>query len=109
MNFITETEYHRIADQELTTLFDALEEADREGLLEVEYEGEIFTLSSSTGRQWVISKHAPSRQLWLSSPLSGGLHFDYDGKGKWLLAGGRPLREVLAQELKSAADIEVSL
>jgi frataxin len=44
------------------------------------------TLNPQTLRQvkgsgtWVINKQAPSRQIWLSSPVSGPTHFAYNSE-----------------------------
>jgi len=94
---MNESDFHSLADAELAVLSDALEIADGEGALELESESGVMTIELPGGKQWVVSKHAPTRQLWLSSPVSGGLHFGYDGA--WKLPDGRILRELLAQEL----------
>jgi len=94
---MNETEFHALADATLTTLCDILEEADAEGLLDVECTGGILTIVRPDKKQWIVSKHAPSRQLWLASPISGGLHFSHDGE--WKLPDGRELRSLLSQEL----------
>ena len=82
---MNETEFHHLAHIQLSTVFDILEDADRQGLLDVEYEGGIMTIGLPDGRQCVLSKHVPSCELWLSSPVSGGLHFSYDAAAGWHL------------------------
>lgn len=96
-----ESDFHRLADRELAALSDALEEADAKGLLELEEQGGVLTVQLNGGKSYVISKHGPSCQIWLSSPVSGGLHFAHDG-ARWKLADGRELRSLLAAELKTA-------
>ncbi|MDE3059637.1 MAG: iron donor protein CyaY [Pseudomonadota bacterium] len=95
---MNESEFHRRADDTLNALADALEEADARGALEVEYQAGIMTIELSSGTSYIISKHAPSQELWLSSPRSGGLHFHY-ADGEWKLADGRTLEGILSQEL----------
>lgn len=102
-----ESVYHLLSKESINIIIDRLEEADQSGALEMEYEGGILTLDLPSGRQLLLSKHTASRQLWLSSPLSGGLHFSHDGKG-WTLADGRRLEDVLSQELKQLAQIDVT-
>lgn len=99
-----ETEFHRLADATLDALADGLEEADGSGQVEVEYQGGVITIDVPGGRQLIVSKHTASRQIWLSSPVSGGLHFSY-GAGKWGLADARTLEQVLAVELKNLAGV----
>jgi CyaY protein len=102
-----ESDFHRLADSWLTTAADVLEEADANKLLEVEYQNGSLTLTLPSKKTLLISKHTPTRQLWLASPISGGLHFIY-GDAEWKLQDGRTLEEVLSRELKQLAGIEVS-
>ena len=105
---MNETEFHRLADSKLTTIVDALEAQDQAGHLTVEYENGALSVELADGRQLLISKHAPTRQLWLSSPLLGGLHFGYDAD-TWALPDGRTLDAVLAQDLQALAAVKVAL
>ena len=99
--------FHRLADASLGHLVDALERADADGALDVEYQNGVLTIDLPSGKQLLVSKHAPSKQVWLSSPLSGGLHFSFTNE-QWCLADGRALYAILAQELHTLAAIEVS-
>lgn len=99
---MNETEYHLLADAELDTLLEPLEEADGQALLEVEYQDGVMTIQLPSGQQFILSKHVASRQLWLSSPLSGGLHFSCDAASRqWKLSDGRSLPEMLAHDLQT--------
>lgn len=108
LNYIpmNDTDYHRISEEMLNKISEALEPYDKDGALEVELQGGILSIDLPSGKQLLLSKHLASKQLWLSSPLSGGLHFSCSGKA-WLLEGGRTLPQVLSQELKSLAGINV--
>lgn len=97
MFLMNESEFHRLSDDMLTRLYDALEAADESGALEAECASGVLTLQLPSGEQYIVSKHTASRQIWLSSPLSGGLHFSYDGA--WKLQDGRTLEEILTAEL----------
>lgn len=99
-----ETEFHRLADATLDALADGLEEADGSGQIEVEYQGGVIAIDLPGGKQLIVSKHTASRQIWLSSPVSGGLHFSH-AAGGWQLADGRTLNNVLAAELKTLAGV----
>lgn len=101
-------DFHALADAELNRWVDALEEADANGQLELELQGGILTLVLPAGKTLLLSKHAVSEQLWLSSPLSGGLHFGRDTVHQaWRLPDGRSLEEVLRTELAQLAGVVV--
>ena len=100
------SEYHRISEEMLNSLQEALEEADQAGLLDVERQGDILTLTLASRKQLLVSKHSVSRQLWLSSPISGGLHFRFENNA-WTLPDGRSLQAVLAEELRAMAGLSV--
>ncbi len=105
-----ESAFQTTADETIEALFEAIEQAvgDR---LDVDLEGGILTLTLEDDRQYVINKHAPNRQIWLSSPLSGAAHFNYDAaRNQW--ANTRTegtLSGTLADELLSLTGTSVSL
>jgi len=102
---MTETAFHKLADTTLDILYDILEQADESGLLDVEYQDGIMTIRLPSNQHYIINKHAVSREIWVSSPMSGGLHFKYDGD--WKLPDGRTFQHVLTDELRSLANIEI--
>ena len=102
-----EARYHQISEEFLNRLSLALEALDEDGALEADYQGGILTINLPSGKQLLVSKHTASRQIWLASPFSGGLHFSYSA-GRWVLADGRELSAVLSQELKQLAQIDVA-
>ena len=78
--------------------------------LDVDLQGGILTIELATGGQYVINKHAPNRQIWLSSPVSGASHFGHEpGRGWISTRGGAVLHELLAQELSAATGTRISL
>lgn len=102
---MNESEFHSLADVWLAHAADALE---AEETLDIEPLGGLLNIHLPSGKTLVVSKHAPSRQLWLASPLSGGLHFSYDAEKKqWRLADGRALEKVMSQDLKTLAQVNV--
>ncbi len=96
-----EKRYHAIADASLMHCFDQLDDAFARGTLdELELQNGILTITVATGRVYVVSKHAPSQQLWYASPNLGGLHFSFDeSEQRWALPDGRLLYAVLRGEL----------
>jgi frataxin len=97
------------ADQALARLAEAIDQAlgDR---LDVDLTGGVLTIDLETGGQYVINKHAPSRQIWMSSPRSGATHFDYRDQVGWVAAKtGAVLEKMLAEELSVASGTPIAL
>ena len=103
-----ESTFQTLADKLLATLNTALEEALDDA--DVDLRGGILTVELDDGRQYVINKHAPTRQVWLSSPVSGAGHFEHDAAtGTWRSTrGGAVLTDLLASELTTATGISVT-
>jgi frataxin len=57
-----------------------------------------------------VNKHAPTRQVWLSSPVSGAWHFAWNqGRGAWLdTRRGQDILVLLAEEWSSVTGVAVS-
>ena len=78
--------------------------------LEVELQGGILTIELEDGRQFVVNKHSPTRQIWLSSPFSGATHFARDATGAWRSTRGEETLTMLLQaELSRACGVDFSL
>ncbi len=99
-----EDAFQSVADTTLMALMDQLDEAfgDR---WDIDLEGGVLTVELDNGAQYLLNKHAPMRQLWLSSPVSGAGHFDHDAaRGVWVDSRtGNTLNAVLSGELGAAA------
>ena len=103
-----DTQYQTLADTTLARLEAALEPAYTSGAIdELEREASTLTIIPDGGRTLVVSKHAPTQQIWLASPRLGGLHFLYNGTD-WLLPDGRSLSQTLQAEL-AVDGVEVTL
>ena len=93
---IDESGFETLAEQWLERLSRALEAASDD--IDVELLGGVLTAELEDGRTFVLNKHAPLRQLWLSSPLSGASHFDH-AEGSWRSTrGGRDLAATLVED-----------
>ena len=104
---LTELTFAALADVTLHRLADMIEGADEDGTLDVELIAGILTVDLPSGRQFVINKHGPSQQIWLSSPFSGGLHFSYDEEGKcWKLADGTHLDTLVRADIETVLATE---
>ena len=107
---MTMNDYHSLADQTLAAYEDALIEADVKGEVDVELQDGILTITMEDGRQFVLNKHAPTQQLWLSSPISGASHHRYDEPGrKWVSTReGDPLHMLMVNDVSVACGLDLS-
>lgn len=92
-----------MTDSAFESLADSLLEALEEGIgdhADAELQGGVLTVEADAGT-WIVNKHAPSRQVWLSSPKSGARHYAFDaGAGVWQdTRGGGDLLATLSDEL----------
>jgi frataxin len=90
-----------MSDQTFESLADSLLKALETGLGDdAELQGGILTVEADEGT-WLVNKHAPTRQVWLSSPKSGARHYAFDeGAGLWKdTRGGADLLTLLSGEL----------
>lgn len=92
---MTHSAFETLADSLLATLEEALGDH-----VDAELQGGILTVEGDAGT-WIVNKHAPTQQVWLSSPKSGARHYAYDaGIGQWQdTRGGGDLLTVLGAEL----------
>ena len=92
-----------MADIPFESLADSLLAALEEGIgdhTDAELQGGVLTVEGEGG-VWLVNKHAPTRQIWLSSPKSGARHYAFDaGSGQWRdTRGGGELLATLSDEL----------
>jgi frataxin len=95
---LTEQAFAGLAD----SLLEALEEAIG-GEHDAELQGGVLTVQGDAGT-WLVNKHAPTRQIWLSSPRSGARHYAFDSaSGLWKdTRGAGDLLSTLSDELAVA-------
>ena len=106
---MNQAEFERRAAEILDSLFEQIEEqlGDR---LDVEMNGGILQIELPDGGAYVVNRHAPNREIWLSSPKSGAWHFAAGGDGAWRSTrGSEELTALLAGELAAASGRAVSL
>jgi frataxin len=88
-----------LSESAFQSLADGLLAALEEGVgADAELQGGILTIEGEDGT-WIVNKHAPTRQIWLSSPQSGARHFAWDGKAWTDTRGKGELLGVLSGEL----------
>lgn len=62
----------------------------------------VLNLVAGEAGTWVLNKHSASKQMWLSSPVSGPRKFYFDeGRGRWVdeRDPGLALQALLEEEL----------
>ena len=95
-----------MSQQAFETLADSVLEALETGLGDdAEMQGGVLTVEQDGGT-WLVNKHAPTKQIWLSSPKSGARHYAFDpAAGLWKdTRGGADLLSVLSGELGVALE-----
>ena len=99
---LDESAFHAAADATLSALMETIEDGLGD-VLDVDLDGGILTIELDSGGSYVINKHAPSRQIWVSSPVSGATRFGYCAEKGWLSArSDESLAGMLAGELAAA-------
>ncbi|MCX7365108.1 MAG: iron donor protein CyaY [Alphaproteobacteria bacterium] len=90
-----------MTDSPFITLADSLLAALEDGIgSDAELQAGILTVEADEGT-WIINKHGPTRQVWVSSPKSGARHYSFDAAtGRWVdTRGGGDLLASLSAEL----------
>ena len=97
---MTDSAFESLADSLLATLEEAI--ADH---ADAELQGGVLTVEGDEGT-WIVNKHAPTRQIWLSSPKSGAHHYAFEASSSlWQdTRGGPDLLATLAAELDVALE-----
>jgi frataxin len=73
-----DTEFAVLADKTLVRLAQQLEAALDADDPDIDLAHGILTVKLADGRVFIANKHLPTRQIWLSSPISGASHYAYD-------------------------------
>lgn len=105
-----DADFESRAEAELQRLMARLD--DKLGAtVDVEFQNGILTLDLEDGGQYVINRHGPNKEIWLSSPRSGAWHFKYDAAGSvWRSTrGAGELAALLNQELAAVTGIDPQL
>ncbi|MDZ4737379.1 MAG: iron donor protein CyaY [Rhodospirillaceae bacterium] len=104
-----DSSFEKLAGRTIDGLFEALDAAIGDSA-EIDIEGGILTIETADGGRYVINRHGPNRQIWLSSPKSGAWHFERkdDAKGgAWVSTrGSERLDQVLASEFGIALALD---
>ena len=98
---MSDSAFESLADSLLASLEAGL--SDGADIDSAELQGGVLTIEADAGT-WLVNKHAPTRQIWLSSPKSGARHYAYDPQSSlWKdTRGGEDLLTTLSSELGTA-------
>ena len=107
---LSENAFESIASDILQNLADQLDDTIGEES-DVELNAGILTVETPDGSQFIINKHGPNRQIWVSSPVSGASHYDSNEDGSVWTASrdGADLLTVLAHDLSLKTGRAVTL
>jgi iron donor protein CyaY len=107
---LSETLYHELTDELLSELSEAIEDADAAGNLDVDFSSGVLNLTLADGSQFVINKHLPTRQIWLSSPHSGANYFSYDEDDEdWISVDGDSFLDLIRDEIRELTNLEIDM
>lgn len=96
--------FETAADALLAVLLAKIEAALDGTDADVELRGGILTVEFEDGRQFVVNKHSPTRQIWTASPIGGAAHYAWDADARvW-----RSTRSDAVLESALAADLAVA-
>lgn len=103
---LTDSEYQLHSTEALEIINDELDsffESNRIMEAEVDEDSGVMEINISEGT-YIINKQPPTKQIWLSSPISGPKRFDFHN-GQWVsLRDGVKLSELLEAEMNSVYD-----
>ncbi len=104
------SQFESLAEATLARLQTAIEDADCDEL-DAEVVNGILTIELESGAKYLLNRHGPNRELWLSSPVSGAWHFAWDPAAKaWVSTRGSDrLDDLLGRELGEATGKAIDL
>ncbi len=107
---LEESGFASLAEQTLTRILDRLEDSGAEDF-DAELKDGVLNIELDDGRVFIINRHLPLKQIWLSSPLSGAGHFAYCSEsGDWeSTRDDGKLYEILSAELTDVTGATVTI
>ncbi len=104
---MNEHEFETLAERTLDAIATTVEDAAPDA--EVDLQGGVLSIQIEGAGVFLVNKHAPLKQLWVSSPYSGAGHFAFDGKVWVNTRGGANMAESLGAELSRATGVTISI
>jgi CyaY protein len=87
-----------LASKTLLLIANHIEMQDIDGLIDVDLQGDILTITNGAGI-FIINKHSAAQQIWLASPISGPHHFSHIAN-HWISRTNVALFNILEQDLE---------
>lgn len=105
---LDESRFVALADAMLENLCDTVDDVLGDQV-DADLQAGILTLALADGGQYIINKHAPNREIWMSSPVSGATHFAYVDDA-WVSTrdASQVLDRMLAAELSAKYGVALS-
>lgn len=97
---LTLQKFNQVADEYLNKITFNLEKIQiKSNEIDYELTDDVLEIDIKNQKKYVINKQYTNKQLWLSSPLSGPMRFDYI-KGNWIsIRQNISMTELLLKEL----------
>lgn len=94
-----EKQYRDLVEACLNHWLDVLEASA--GFDELDLADGVLQAETEDGKTFILNRHVPLRQVWLSSPVSGAHHYAFDeAAGTWhSTRGGEALSDRLSADL----------
>lgn len=74
--FMNETDYIHLVSDYLDELMEKVETQYWE-VVECDLNTGVLSMKTRDNKEFIINRNIPKQELWLSSPFSGGAHFEY--------------------------------
>ena len=102
-----ESAYQRLADAVFKRIDKALEQIDPSDV-DVDFAGDVMTLTCKNGVRCIVNTQRPTRQMWVAAKASAW-HFSYDEKNtSWFDdKTSNELFQTLSEILKTHAAVDV--
>jgi len=107
-----EQEFEALAGRTLERWAEVIEDNAED--FDVDCDGSVLTIELEDGRIFIVNRHRPLKELWLSSPISGASHYkwhtDDAGSGVWIATkSDDQLHTLLSQEVSALAGTAIAL
>ncbi|QGR02740.1 iron donor protein CyaY [Ehrlichia ruminantium] len=101
-------DFQNLSCSMLNTLVSMIDNADIDGILECENFDGVVNISDGKGNVYIVSRHEPSMQIWIASPISGSVRFSYDKSlGIWINSNNNELFNFLRSEINMLFNIMI--
>lgn len=103
---MNESDFKQLVYQQLVSLRNLFDHHNKYDDIECDLFDDVLYINLPDDRQYVINRHLPSLQIWLSSPLSGANYFNYNSSNKqWLDKHQQDLKQIIQQEIDKVIDL----